>query len=84
MIAVVKQFIGYLRDRFNSTRNIYPYGMIFIKAAQQIESGHPAGHVIIHGNLLPDDTLLFFHRFFCKIRVGHKIKEDLKAVCKPV
>lgn len=73
-----------MRNRFNRACNVNANWMIFIKAFKEIKCAHPAGHIVIHCDFLPDNALFFFHGFLCKIRVCNEIKQNAQAVLKSV
>ncbi len=84
VVAVVQQLVRNVGDGLHRPGNINAHRVVLIQAAQQVKGAHPAGHIIVHGDLLADDPLLFLHRLGGKVRVLHKVQQDLQRLVKAV
>ena len=84
IVAVIQQLVRNVGDGLHRTGNINAHRVVLIQAPQQVKGAHPAGYIIVHGDLLADNPLFFFHRLRRKVRVLHKVQQNLQRLVKVV
>ena len=84
VVDTIEGFICDFSDTLHGACNIQSDRMVHIKGAQQVEEYAGFRGVIIHTDLLTDDTLFFCYGFRSEVRSADEIQQDLQGLLKAI
>ena len=77
-VAAVQQIVCNFRNALNSAGDVDANRMLLVQTAQHVEEYPPAGVVVAHADLLPDNALFLGNAFRREVRRLDKGEQDLQ------